>query len=82
MTLSLPKCGCSDRSLDGRVFTCPVCCSAALRFHSGEGVDQHELFEYLDSNRSVRAMDEDEDTGGLVHVSRILSEIVVDDLPF
>ena len=58
---------------------CPVCITAALRFYDGERVDQHELFEYVDSRGSVSALDEDED--GLVHISKVI-EVVVDDLPF
>ena len=51
-----------------------------IRYADGERVDQHELFEYLDSTGSVRALDEDED--GLVHISEIIPEVIEDGLPF
>ena len=79
--LSLPNCGCSDRSQGDRVFTCPICTRAALRFWAGEVVDQGELFEYLDRPGSVSA-DEDED--GFTHIAEVLrsSGYHPDDLPF
>jgi len=55
---------------------------AAIQFWDGEGVDQHEMFDQVDSRGSVSALDEDED--GLTLVRNIVKfpEIVVDDLPF
>ncbi len=80
MALSLPKCSCSERSRDGQVFTCPECVRAALRFWDGERVDQAELFDEVDTTGSVSALDEDED--GLVHISKVVEVIYLDDLPF
>jgi len=34
---------------------------AAIQFWDGEGVDQHEMFDQVDSRGSVSALDEDED---------------------
>ena len=81
MVFSLPKCSCSERSVDGRVFTCPECCRAALRRWDGERVDQHEMFEYLDNRVSMSAVDEDE--GGLTHISKVLKGLAeADPFPF
>ena len=77
--ISVPTCRCSERSRAGQVFTCPECMRAALLFHAGERVDQHEMFDYLDTTGSMSALDEDED--GLVHIASVL-EVVLDDLPF
>ena len=58
-----------------------MCIAAALRFHDGEGVDQYELFEYLDETRSVS--DAGEGEGELTHISKILPSVLsADDLPF
>jgi len=54
--ITLPKCRCSEKSIDGRCFTCPDCIGAAIRYWDGEGVDQHEMFEYVDTPGSVSAM--------------------------
>ena len=80
--ISLPKCSCSARSVDGRCFTCPECIAAASGFWAGQGVDQFELFEYLDSSGSVSALSRE--SSGLTRISEIkkFPEIVVDDLPF
>ena len=79
--ISLPKCGCSERSSEDRVFTCPVCVGAALRYWDGEGVDQYELFEYVDSQSSMRGLTRDE--GCLTHISEVLrSSVGAEDLPF
>ena len=77
--LSLPKCICVELSREGVTRTCPECCKAALAFWAGERVDQHELFEYLDSPCSVSALLETET--GLVPIQEVL-EVVLDDLPF
>ena len=77
--ISLPKCGCSVRSSETRVFTCPVCCGAAFRYWDGEGVDQYELFEYVDSRGSVSALSRGR--GELTPIADVL-EVVLDDLPF
>ncbi len=80
--ITLPKCGCSERSDDLRVFTCPVCVAAALRWWDGEGVDQHELFTDIDSKGSVSALNETETEP--FHISEILRSEgwLPDDLPF
>ena len=80
--ISLPNCLCSERSREGQVFTCPECVRAALQFWDGEGVDQYEMFGYLDSSGSVSALSRSR--RGLTHISEIakVPEIVVDDLPF
>jgi len=78
--LSLPKCGCSERSRGDRVFTCPECVGAALRWWDGERVDQTELFDDIDTTGSVSALDEDED--GLVHISKVLEALGDQGLPF
>ena len=79
--ISPPKCGCAGRSEDGRVFTCPECMGFIIRFADGERVDQHELFDYVDSTGSVRASSR---AGGqLVHISRVLrGSAGADSLPF
>jgi len=78
--VSLPKCGCSERSSEGQVFTCPECCRAALRMMDGERVDQGELFEYVDKDVSMSG----KGTGtGLIHISDVLRSWSSDqDLPF
>ncbi len=58
--LELPGCRCAEDSEWGRVFTCPVCVQAALRFHRGERVDQLEAFEYVDREISVSGLLEGE----------------------
>ena len=80
--ITRPKCGCAAKSIwEDRVFTCPICIRAALQFWDGEGVDQYELFEYLDKESSVSALDEDEDT--LTPIAEVLRSLaVLDDLPF
>ncbi len=77
--ISPPKCGCSERSSDDQVFTCPECMGFIIRFADGERVDQHELFEYLDSTGSVSALSRSR--GGLTPIKQVL-EVVLDDLPF
>ena len=77
--IDLLKCSCSERSSAGQVFTCPECVRAALQFMAGHALDQHELFDEVDTTGSVSALDEDED--GLVPIASIL-EVVLDDLPF
>ena len=78
--ITLPRCSCADRSIGDSVFTCPECVGVALRAMDGQGVDQHELFEYVDSTCSVSAMDEDED--GLVPIREILESLSSQGLPF
>ena len=79
--ISLPECGCSARSEDGRVYTCPVCISAALRFWDGEGVDQYELFEQVDSLGSVSALSRGR--GELTPIADVLRSLAdADGLPF
>ena len=81
-SLSLPNCGCSESSQGDRVFTCPICCRAALRFFEGERVDQAELFAYVDKQSSVSALHRDRD--GFVPIADVLRsiELPLDDLPF
>ena len=62
-----------------RVFTCPICIAAAIKYLDGERVDQYELFDYVDSSGSVSALNEDED--GLVPIADVLRSLS-DDLPF
>jgi len=79
--ISVPKCGCSERSSAGQVFTCPECVRAALLCMDGHRVDQGEMFDDLDSRGSVSALDEDED--GLVPIQEVLRSLqALDDLPF
>ena len=52
---------------------------AALQFWDGEGVDQYELFEYVDKEGSVSALSRGR--GGLTPIADVL-EVVLDDLPF
>ena len=79
--LSLPKCSCSERSTGDRVFTCPICCSAALRYFEGERVDQGELFAHVDRVGSVSASGRGR--GGLVPIADVLeASRVLDGLPF
>ena len=81
MTLSLPKCGCSEKSVEGRVFTCPVCCRAALRYWDGERVDQLEVFDEVDNQGSVSVLSRR--GGELTHISKIVPIVLLDDgLPF
>jgi len=80
MPLSLPKCGCSSRSTSDRVFTCPVCLGAAIRYWDGDRVDQRELFGEFDTTGSVSALNEDED--GPVHISKVLEALGDQGLPF
>ncbi len=78
--LSLPKCGCSDRSTGDRVFTCPVCVAAALRYWDGDRVDQCELFDHVDSASSVSGSVSGE---GLTPIADVLRSLAVaDGLPF
>jgi len=80
--VSLPNCSCSERSSDGQVFTCRICCLAAVRMMEGERVDQGELFTHLDGKLSVS----DLGTGtGLTHISDVLrssDQFWAEDLPF
>ena len=47
----------------------------------GAGVDQHEMFEYLDGTSSMRGLARGE--GGLTHISSVLrSSVGAEDLPF
>ena len=79
--ISLPKCGCSEASIGDVVRTCPVCCAAALRYWDGEGVDQYEMFEYVDKESSMRGLTRDE--GDLTHISSVLRSLAeADGLPF
>ena len=82
MSFSLPSCSCSERSVAERVFTCSVCVRAALRYWDGERVDQGELFEYVDSTRSVSALFRSR--GELTPIASVLRSpgVVPDDLPF
>ena len=74
-----PKCFCSERSQEGRVFTCPECVGAALLGMEGHALDQHELFDEVDSTGSMRGLPRAE--GQLTHVSSIVP-VVLDGLPF
>jgi len=67
-------------STAGRVFTCPECINAALRYWDGEGVDQHELFTEVDSTRSMSAPRTEADLTPIADVLRSLAD--ADDLPF
>ena len=79
--ISLPKCGCSAKSVGDRTFTCSVCIAAANRFWDGEGVDQFELFEYLDRQSSMSGLTRDE--SDLTYISSVLRSLAeADDLPF
>ena len=79
--ISVPKCGCSERSCDGQVFTCPECVRAALFFMDGYRLAQGEIFCEVDTLGSVSALDEDED--GLTPIADVLRSFeVLDDLPF
>ena len=79
--ISVPKCGCSERSVDGQVFTCPECVRAALLFMDGYRVAQGEIFDEVDTLGSVSALDEDED--GLTSIQEVLRSLeVLDGLPF
>ncbi len=81
MVLSLPKCGCSARSTESRVFTCPECITAANRFWDGERVAQHELFDDLDTPGSVSELARSRSE--LTHISEVLRPYIEDDgLPF
>jgi len=76
-----PKCSCSARSKDGHVFTCSDCVGAALRFWSGEKVDQHEMFEYVDRESSVRGLAPGD--GDMTHISDVLKGLAeADPFPF
>ncbi len=75
-----PKCSCSDRSRGSRVFTCPICCRAALRAWAGEVVDQHELFDHVDRSSSVSAPRSEAELTPIADVLRSLA--VADGLPF
>ena len=79
--ISLPSCGCSEASVEGRVFTCSVCIAAAVRYWDGERVDQCEMFEYVDSPSSVRGLTETETD--LTHISKVLKGLAdADPFPF
>ena len=79
--ISVPKCSCSERSSDGQVFTCPECMRAALQFWDGEGVDQYEIFDDLDTLGSVSALSRSRsELTPIADVLRSLSE--ADGLPF
>ncbi len=78
--ISLPKCGCVDRSVGDSVFTCPECVGAALRAMDGERVDQCEMFEYVDSTGSVSALSRSRSE--LTHIADVLESVVPDGLPF
>jgi len=78
--LAPPSCSCSDRSQGDRVFTCPICCRAALRFWDGERVDQGEMFAQVDKVSSVSGLVEGE---GLVPIAEVLRSLAdADGLPF
>ena len=52
-----------------------------MRWWDGEGVDQHEMFEDIDSQSSVRGLTRDE--GRLTHISEVLARLrQADGLPF
>jgi len=79
--ISVPKCGCAEKSSSDRVFTCPECVGAALRAMAGEAVDQHELFDYLDSSGSMSDLSRAEaELTPIAEVLRSLAE--ADGLPF
>ncbi len=75
-----PKCSCSSRSIGDRVFTCPICCRAALRRMAGEVVDQGELFAYVDRPSSVSAPRSRSELTPIADVLRSLA--AADGLPF
>ena len=55
-------CSCAERSREADTgYTCPRCCSAAIRRFLG-GVDNQELFAEVDSRVSVRGLVEGEDS--------------------
>ena len=79
--LTPPKCSCAVLLIGDSVFTCPECVGAAIRFRSGERVDQAELFEYLDRDSSMRGLARG--SGDLIHISEVLSPYLEEDgLPF
>ena len=79
--MSLPKCGCLERCTDRRVFTCPECVGAALRWWDGERVDQGELFSDIDTPGSVSGLTRTRSE--LTHISSVLRPYIEDDgLPF
>ena len=81
--LSLPECGCSERSDEFRTFTCPVCIRAALRYWDGEGVDQTEMFAQVDSTRSMSAPRSRAELTPIADVLRSLGPSYgAEDLPF
>ena len=51
---------------------------AAIQFWDGEGVDQHEMFEYLDTTGSMSALSRSRSE--LTHIADVLSSL--DELPF
>ena len=53
---------------------------AAIQFWDGQGVDQYELFDEVDSPGSVSALSRGR--GELTHIARVLEIVVPDDLPF
>jgi len=77
--LSLPKCGCAERSKGFTVRTCPECVGVALRFLDGEALDQYELFEYVDSRVSVSALSRSRSE--LTPIADVLRSLA-NDLPF
>jgi len=79
--ISLPNCSCSRRSSEGQVFTCPECMRAAIQFWDGEGVDQTEMFDDLDTLGSVSALSRSRsELTPIASVLRSLAEL--DGLPF
>ena len=52
---------------------------AAIQFWDGEGVDQHEMFEYVDTTGSVSALSRGR--GELTPIADVLRSLS-DDLPF
>ena len=79
--ISLPKCGCAERSTVSQVFTCPECVSAALRAMDGEALDQYELFAQVDRQSSMSALSREE--GQLTPIADVLRSLAVaDGLPF
>ena len=78
--LSRPKCGCSDRSVGDRVFTCPICLWAALRYWDGERVAQGEFFPQVDSTGSVSGSRSRSELTSIADVLSSLAE--ADGLPF
>ena len=79
--ISLPECSCSSRSSEGQVFTCPQCMRAAIQFWDGEGVDQYEIFDEVDTLGSVSALSRGR--GELTAIADVLSSLQqADELPF